>query len=161
MNTEKIAQLNKNVRIGGKGTPRRKTKKVASAKAAPVEDKHIQAALKKLNVQSIPQIEEVNMFCEGGKVIHFPNPKIQASVAAQTFAIYGKPQVKQLTEMLPGVLGQLGPQSANYLQDVISQMGGMDAIQSMAAGMTGGKGAALPGDDDIPELIGNFDEADE
>ena len=39
------------------------------------DDKKLQTALKKLNVQPIQAIEEVNMFKEDGNVIHFSAPK--------------------------------------------------------------------------------------
>jgi len=57
----------------GKGTPRRKVKKVH--KTAGTDDKKLQTALKKLNVQPIQGIEEVNMFKTDGNVIHFSAPK--------------------------------------------------------------------------------------
>lgn len=57
----------------GKGTPRRKMKKVH--KSAGTDDKKLQTALKKLNVQPIQAIEEVNMFKSDGNVIHFAAPK--------------------------------------------------------------------------------------
>ena len=59
--------------IGGKGTPRRKVKKIY--KTVNNDDKKLQSTLKKLNVQHVPSIEEVNMFKEDGSVIHFTNPK--------------------------------------------------------------------------------------
>ena len=57
----------------GKGTPRRKVKKVH--KSAGTDDKKLQTSLKKLNVQPIQAIEEVNMFKSDGNVIHFSAPK--------------------------------------------------------------------------------------
>ena len=57
----------------GKGTPRRKVKKVH--KSAGTDDKKLQTALKKLNTQPIQAIEEVNMFKSDGNVIHFSAPK--------------------------------------------------------------------------------------
>ena len=39
------------------------------------DDKKLQGALKKLNVQPIPSVEEVNMFREDGNVLHFTTPK--------------------------------------------------------------------------------------
>ena len=57
----------------GKGTPRRKAKKVH--KTSGTDDKKLQTSLKKLNVQPIQAIEEVNMFKEDGNVIHFSAPK--------------------------------------------------------------------------------------
>ena len=44
-------------------------------KSSGTDDKKLQASLKKLNVQPIQAIEEVNMFKEDGNVIHFANPK--------------------------------------------------------------------------------------
>jgi nascent polypeptide-associated complex subunit beta len=44
-------------------------------KSAGTDDKKLQTALKKLNVQPIQAIEEVNMFKEDGNVIHFAAPK--------------------------------------------------------------------------------------
>lgn len=61
------------MRIGGKGTPRRVVKKKPAGGAT--DDKKLQATLKKLNVQPINGIEEVNMFKEDGKVLHFSAPK--------------------------------------------------------------------------------------
>jgi nascent polypeptide-associated complex subunit beta len=39
------------------------------------DDKKLQGALKKLNVQPIAGVEEVNMFREDGNVLHFSAPK--------------------------------------------------------------------------------------
>lgn len=65
--------LTKSSRSSGKGTPRRKVKKVT--RSAGTDDKKLQGTLKKLNVQPIQAIEEVNMFKEDGNVIHFAAPK--------------------------------------------------------------------------------------
>lgn len=60
--------------LGGKGTVRRKIVRKAKPSAAH-DDKKLQGALKKLNVQPIPGVEEVNMFREDGNVLHFTAPK--------------------------------------------------------------------------------------
>jgi len=76
MDQAKLARLQAQaaaVRIGGKGTPRRKVKKTHKSSGA--DDKKLQSSLKKLNVQPIQAIEEVNMFKEDGRVIHFTAPK--------------------------------------------------------------------------------------
>src|SRR5579859_5460863 len=76
MDQAKLAKLQAQaaaVRIGGKGTPRRKIKKTHKSSGA--DDKKLQSSLKKLNVQPIQAIEEVNMFKEDGQVIHFTAPK--------------------------------------------------------------------------------------
>jgi uncharacterized secreted protein with C-terminal beta-propeller domain len=66
----------------GKGTPRRKVKKVH--KSTGMDDKKLQTALKKLNVQPIQAIEEVNMFKADGNVIHFAAPKGMFTVCRQS-----------------------------------------------------------------------------
>lgn len=43
--------------------------------SAAQDDKKLQGALKKLNVQPIAGVEEVNMFREDGNVLHFTAPK--------------------------------------------------------------------------------------
>nr|CAD7259384.1 unnamed protein product [Timema shepardi]CAD7572723.1 unnamed protein product [Timema californicum] len=147
MNQEKLKKLQAQVRIGGKGTPRRK-KKVVHATAA-TDDKKLQSSLKKLSVNTIPGIEEVNMIKDDGTVIHFNNPKAQASLAANTFAITGHGENKQITEMLPGILSQLGPEGLTQLKRLAS---------SVANSAAGGK-ASIDEDDEVPELVENFDEA--
>lgn len=52
MNTDKLKKLQSQVRIGGKGTPRRK-KKIVHQTAA-TDDKKLQSTLKKLSVNTIP-----------------------------------------------------------------------------------------------------------
>merc|ERR1739836_336052 len=83
----KLKMLQAQVRIGGKGTARRKKKVVH--RTATTDDKKLQSSLKKLSVNNIPGIEEVNMIKDDGSVIHFNNPKVQASLAANTFAVTG------------------------------------------------------------------------
>ena len=61
-------------RPGGKGTVRRKIVR-KSKPANAQDDKKLQGALKKLNVQPITGVEEVNMFREDGNVLHFSAPK--------------------------------------------------------------------------------------
>uniref|UniRef100_A0A3P9P0V5 Transcription factor BTF3 n=1 Tax=Poecilia reticulata TaxID=8081 RepID=A0A3P9P0V5_POERE len=114
MNQEKLAKLQEQVRIGGKGSARRKKKVVH--RTATADDKKLQFSLKKLGVNNISGIEEVNMFTNQGTVIHFNNPKVQASLAANTFTITGHAENKQLTEMLPGILNQMGADSLTSLR---------------------------------------------
>lgn len=148
MNPEKLKKLQAQVRIGGKGTPRRK-KKVVHVTAA-TDDKKLQGSLKKLGVNVIPGIEEVNMMKDDGSVVHFNNPKAQASLAANTFAITGHAETKQLTDMLPSILNQLGPEGISQLKRL--------ATGSMAASSLVSK-ATIEEDDEVPELVDNFEEA--
>ncbi|XP_048642356.1 transcription factor BTF3-like [Marmota marmota marmota] len=106
MNQEKLTKLQAQVHIGGKGTTHRKKKVVH--RTAIGHDKKLQFSLKKLEVNNISGTEEVNMFTNQGTVILFNNPKIQASLATNTFTITGHAETEQLTEMLPSILNQLG-----------------------------------------------------
>lgn len=152
MDLEKLKKMQQSVRIGGKGTPRRKIKKVH--KSAGMDDKKLQTALKKLNVQPIQAIEEVNMFKSDGNVIHFAAPKVHAAVPSNTFAIYGNGEDKELTELVPGILNQLGPDSLASLRKLA------ESYQSLQK--QEGKKDDDDDDDDIPELVegDSFDKAE-
>lgn len=141
MNSEKLTKLQNQVRIGGKGTPRRKKKVVH--KTATTDDKRLQNSLKKLAVNNIPGIEEVNMIKDDGHVIHFTNPKVQASLAANTFAIMGQAEIKTISEMLPGIYNQLD------LTNLPSKMPNMTTPADIAA--------TEDVDDEVPDLVENFD----
>eukprot|EP00542_Grammatophora_oceanica_P009364 CAMPEP_0194027198 /NCGR_PEP_ID=MMETSP0009_2-20130614/1385_1 /TAXON_ID=210454 /ORGANISM="Grammatophora oceanica, Strain CCMP 410" /LENGTH=169 /DNA_ID=CAMNT_0038666167 /DNA_START=214 /DNA_END=723 /DNA_ORIENTATION=- len=142
---------------GGKGSVRRK-KKVANRSSAAQSDAKLTTALKKLGATNIPGIEEVNFFKEDGKVIHFVNPKVQASIAANTYIISGPSETKPLQELLPNIVSQLG-------MDNLSQ------LQNLAAAGGAGAPGAIPeaavddddDDDDVPDLVegGNFEEVSE
>merc|ERR1719316_571174 len=111
-----MAQKFESVRTGGKGTVRRKKRRQHKTTAA--DDKQLQAQLKRLQVNNIPGIEEVNMFKEDGSVIHFSAPKVQASIAANTYVISGHAENKQLQELLPGIINQLGPDNLANLKRI-------------------------------------------
>lgn len=68
------AKFGENVRLGGKGSIRRKKK--VERKGTAADEKKLQGALKRLGVQPIPQFEEVNLFCDDNSVIHFTNPNV-------------------------------------------------------------------------------------
>lgn len=153
MNAEKLKQLQEQVRIGGKGTQRRKKKVVHRATAT--DDKKLQGTLKKLGVNTIPGIEEVNLIKDDGHVIHFNNPKVQASLTANTFAITGHAETKTMAEMIPSILSHLGLESLSNLRKYTSSLGAGEKPN----GNTEGTGAVPDDDDDVPDLVENFDEA--
>merc|ERR1712100_78939 len=132
------------VRIGGKGSVRRKRKTVH--KKAAGNDQKLEVALRKMGLNQIPGIDEVNLFHEDGSIIHFQQPKAQISMASNTFVVSGNAERKQMTELLPGIINQLGPDALNSLKKL---------ADSYAA--KGGVGAAddVPdlADDDVPDLV--------
>merc|ERR1719431_1841615 len=99
-------------------------------------------------MNNIPGIEEVNMIRDDGHVIHFNNPKVQASLAANTFAITGHAETKLVTEILPQIINQLGPDSLRHLY----QGGRKDG-----ADLNGHPDTIVEDDEDVPELVDNFD----
>ena len=75
MNPEKLKALQlKSTQIGGKGTPRRKTKPVH--RSAAFDDKKLTAALKKSGLQPIGGFETIDMVLPAAnKVLHFQGPR--------------------------------------------------------------------------------------
>merc|ERR1719238_1474195 len=143
----KLARLQASVRTGGKGTVRRKKKVVH--KTTTTDDKRLQNTLKRLGINSIPAIEEVNLFMESGEVIHFTNPKVQASIAANTYVIIGHAETKKLQDLFPGILNQVDKSvlpSLKKIAEEYSQGGGEGGEEDES-------------DDDVPELVENFEEA--
>eukprot|EP01097_Dermamoeba_algensis_P011317 TRINITY_DN8753_c0_g1_i1.p1 TRINITY_DN8753_c0_g1~~TRINITY_DN8753_c0_g1_i1.p1 ORF type:complete len:185 (-),score=60.61 TRINITY_DN8753_c0_g1_i1:194-682(-) len=160
MNNEKLQKLQANVRIGGKGTPRRKKKAVHKVNAT--DDKRLQQTLKKLALNTIPGIEEVNLFKDDGSVIQFANnPKVQASINANTYVVSGQAETKKLQDLLPSLLGQLGGGAEGGLD--LKKIAATLGQNAGAATPEGGAAEATPAastaskDDDVPELVENFE----
>jgi len=148
-----------NVRTGGKGTVRRKHKAVR--KTATHDDKRLKATLNKLSVRDIPAIEEVNLFKDDGHVIHFVNPKVQASIAANTYVISGSAETKKLQDLLPGIITQLGPDNLEDLKRIYSSFAGKEGgagLPDIETVLKQGQAATGADDDDVPELVENFEE---
>ncbi|KAG4301545.1 hypothetical protein PCANB_001808 [Pneumocystis canis] len=149
MDSVKLSVLQTSVRIGGKGTPRRK-KKILH-KNTNGDDKKLQSSLKKLNTHCVSGILEVNMFKDDGKVIHFSAPKVSASIQANTFSICGKGEEKELTELVPGILNQLGRDSLASLQKLAGRY--VNSQKTKVESLS-------PEDDGIPDLVEVFDGQD-
>ncbi|CAK9195175.1 unnamed protein product [Sphagnum troendelagicum] len=147
MNKEKLMKMASAVRTGGKGSVRRKKKAVH--KATTTDDKRLQSTLKRLGVNTIPGIEEVNIF-KDEFVIHFVNPKVQASIAANTWVVTGAPQTKKLQDLLPGIINQLGPDNLVNLKKIAQQFQRQQSA-----------GTQDEDDDDVPDLVEgeSFEEA--
>jgi len=63
-------------------------------------------------------------------------------------SVTGNPETKQIQEMMPDILKQVGPQQYGFLKDIIANSG------------LGKAGAAAADDDDVPPLVdGNFESA--
>ncbi|KAF5771679.1 putative nascent polypeptide-associated complex NAC domain, NAC A/B domain superfamily [Helianthus annuus] len=132
------------VRTGGKGSVRRKKKAVH--KTTTTDDKRLQSTLKRIGVNAIPGIEEVNIF-KDETVIQFSNPKVQASIGANTWVVSGSPQTKKLQDILPGILNQLGADNLDNLRKLAEQ------FQKQTPGEGPTATTAQEDDDEVPELV--------
>ncbi|XP_073156439.1 nascent polypeptide-associated complex subunit beta-like [Henckelia pumila] len=144
MNVDKLKKMAGSVRTGGKGTVRRKKKAVH--KTSTTDDKRLQSTLKRIGVNAIPGIEEVNIFKED-VVIQFTNPKVQASIAANTWVVSGSPQTKKLQDILPQIIHQLGPDNLENLKKLAEQ------FQKQEPTASGASGVPDDDDDDVPDLV--------
>jgi len=124
------------------------------------DEKRLISTLKRIGVQPIPGIEEINMFKMDGTVIHFKTPKFQASGTANTYVVSGRAEHKNLKDLLPGILDQLptggmGGGLGGGGGGAASMAQLAEALKSGLGGSGGGFGEGV-GDDDIPDLVENF-----
>jgi nascent polypeptide-associated complex subunit beta len=121
------------------------------------------------------------MFQEDGNVLHFTAPKgllfsntpryasdliiviyalfVIVHVApnpANTLAIYGTGHVKELTELVPGILNQLGPDSLASLRKLAESYQAIQQGQQRPVNAAG-EVEDDDDDDDVPDLVENFD----
>ena len=67
--------------------------------------------------------------------------------------MYGAGQVKELTELVPGILNQLGPDSLASLRKLAESYQAIQQHQKRPS-------AGDDDDDDVPDLVENFDAVD-
>merc|ERR1712216_710429 len=140
----KLAARFGKVQVGVKGTQRR-TKKVVHHQEVN-EDKKLKSVIKKFGMQQLQDIDEVNMFKDDNTVIHLKKPQSQFSVRENLLVVAGTPETRELKDMMPDILKQVGPQQYQFLKTQLGSLG------------NDGK-AAEDDDDDVPQLVGNFEDA--
>ncbi|TRY50904.1 Nascent polypeptide-associated complex subunit beta [Cryptosporidium tyzzeri] len=134
--------------VGGKGTARRKKR---AQKPTGVDVKKLQAVTSRFRCQTFPAIGEVTMMKKDGTCLHFSNPKLQASVATNTYILTGNPQEKLIKD-LPQ---QINPMDLSaFLNDPKFQKL-LEESQANKLKMASGE------DDDIPDLVENFEDVEE
>lgn len=156
MNPEKLARLQQAAAKAGTTGPRRKVVKkpqstapsAASKSSGTTDDRRLMATLQRIRAGPIPGIDEVNMFDEDGRVIHFAAPRLHGAVSANVFTVGGRAEHKELTELLPGILTQLGADSLEALRRMASAM----QQQQQQPGAHGGDG--------VPELVEDLESAE-
>ena len=127
-------------------------KKFRQKKSTNEFEKRLQANLKKLSCNTIPGIEEVNLFKSDGTVIHFISPKVDAEVSSNTFIVSGNYTHNKIEELLPDILPQIGSDHLTQLKDYAEKFEALkpnnDDDNNDPSGL-GGVGDA----DDVPMLI--------
>ena len=91
MNPEKLKRLEKEVRVGGKGTPRRKKKvvKKTTASSAAFSDKVMDAIEEKLpfELDVVPDIDGVEIVKEDGSLTFISNPKVEWDIGGKRYCV--------------------------------------------------------------------------
>merc|ERR1711981_90966 len=137
----KLAARFGKTQVGGKGTQRR-TKKVVHHQEVN-EDKKLKSTIKKFGMQTLQDIDEVNMFKDDNTVIHLKRPQTQFSVRENLLVVAGSPETKNLKDMMPDILKQVGPQQYSFLKEALGD----------AVGAAKGGEENKADDDDVPELV--------
>lgn len=130
------AKMGAATKIGGS---RKVVKKTTTA--ATSEDKQIATTVKKLGCQNIGGCGEATFFHNDSTVTRIMHPNVLANPGASTFVISGKDVVKK---NLMEVLGEVYPYMGLENLSALSQLAG-----------TAGAGED---EDDVPELVENFEE---
>ena len=75
---------------------------------------------------------------------------VQASIAANTYVVSGHAENKKLQDLLPGIINQLGPDNLANLKKL---------AETYQAGGAPPPTATADDDEDVPDLVDNFEEA--
>mmetsp|Transcript_65669 Transcript_65669/g.58938 ORF Transcript_65669/g.58938 Transcript_65669/m.58938 type:complete len:273 (-) Transcript_65669:178-996(-) len=136
---------------GGKNAMRRK--KFRQKKSTNEFEKRLQANLKKLSCNTIPGIEEVNLFKSDGTVIHFISPKVDAEVSSNTFIVSGNYTHNKIEELLPDILPQIGSDHLTQLKDYAEKFEALKPNNDDDQNDPSGLGVGGGDDGDVPMLI--------
>jgi nascent polypeptide-associated complex subunit beta len=82
-----------NLKLGGKGTQKRK--KIVVHKPSSVQDKKIVSIAKKSGAKNIGETAEINVFKDDNTVLHFKKPKIEYSVKEKVTFVTGAGETKR------------------------------------------------------------------
>ena len=85
---EALRKLGASLRLGGRGTARRKFK-VVRKKGSKMDDGKIQNSLRKAGLNPIGEIDTIEMIREDGSALFFPSPRLLSNQQANTFCVQG------------------------------------------------------------------------
>ena len=100
--------------------------------------------------KNIADIEESNFFHKDNTVLHIRRPLIHYAFKDQMLVVQGNAVTKELKEMMPEILKQVGPEQMSALKDIIGN----------ANNATKAAAAEDSDEDQPPPLVGgNFQDA--
>ena len=126
---KKMAEEFGNMQLGGKGTQKRK--KMAKHRGNKVEaDKKIVALAKKSGARKINEASEINIFKDDNKVVHIKKPTLEYSFKEKVSFVSGNAETKEIKDLLPGIIKQLGPKQFGFVKDYAETLRVKDKKQS-------------------------------
>lgn len=148
---KKLSSKNQTVKVGGKRINKKPSTSAATS-AYLLETEKLTTMMKAKNGHTLPDVQEINFFCDDGEILHFENtliskPTVMQSEAGNFTAITNaKYQVKTVTELLPGIIKQVGVQNMDLLQKATKEL--MKKFE--ATGLKESKNKVDREDDGIP-----------
>ena len=125
---QKMAAEFGNMQIGGKGTQKRK--KMAKHRGNKVEaDKKVVALAKKSGARKINEVSEINIFKDDNKVVHIKKPTLEYSFKEKVSFVSGTAETKEIKDLLPGIIKQLGPKQFGFIKDYAETLKAKDKKQ--------------------------------
>ena len=126
---KKMAEEFGTMQLGGKGTQKRK--KMAKHRGNKVEaDKKIVALAKKSGARKINEASEINIFKDDNKVVHIKKPTLEYSFKEKVSFVSGNAETKEIKDLLPGIIKQLGPKQFGFVKDYAETLRVKDKKQS-------------------------------
>ena len=105
------------IRLGGKGTPKRKVKVVHHGSTN--NDKQTKEVIKKLQAQPLQELTEVNLFTNDLKVMQFKNPEVFGNLPNQIFIVCGQSEEKLVKDNFAEFITQLSASQLEQLKGSI------------------------------------------
>merc|ERR1711976_202619 len=147
-NRQRLKEKFGNTKVGGKGSQTRTHKNVH--KTTINSDSKLKGQLKKFGAQALPDIAEVNMFCDDNTVMQFKRPEVHGSIPNQTMIVFGSYEQKNLKEVFSEIMTQMGPKQ-------------LEKLKNMSFGAPGKKPEEAikeeDGEEEAPELV-DMEQAD-
>ena len=110
---EALRKLGQSLRLGGRGTARRKFKVVR--KAGKMDDVKYQNALRKAGLNPVGEVEKVQVYHEDGTIWTYQNPRLHSNPQAAQFCIQGK---YEETKPTPETEAQIAAREFDQLSDI-------------------------------------------